>query len=534
MELYVTKCALYPDATEVDIRGWLIDDNAGNFNTTGGCTAGVGINAGHIRFAHVSAWENVPVGTVIVIFNGADNCYNFTVNESGSGPYFINANSTGLLERTGTGGTPSSSDCDYCDNSYTATGSSTWASMMGLSNTADAIQVRCPVCPESEAGFFHGVGYGSSFGSVNAGTNDLGGAYFSGNGTERSYALTGTGCGTLGDAGGWTRYSVPAAGTPPATAGVVDAGVLAWLEECQVPCCGSFEPPAVVQKHGYRFGFNGQEKDDEIYGSTGTSYTAEFWQYDARTAQRWNIDPVIKPWESPYATFARNPICLIDPNGANATKYEDEAGNLITETNDGNDATVTIGDQHLDAFKKDLAQVPVDKSSPSNNAKWISNYSLGMSFEEGDNVPDWAIGALSPGASKASLGLAAVGLGLEGGKFAAGRTTYRLFNMKGTNFSPKLYPSGWQGGSAGRITTYGLGKTIGFAGKGLGVFGMAMSADDLISGEVSPVQGTMDIIMGGVGTFGGYIGGIWSLSYEAGKHYGPSKWYGEDDTKWFK
>ncbi len=29
-------------------------------------------------------------------------------------------------------------------------------------------------------------------------------------------------------------------------------------------------------------GFTGQMKDDEIYGATGTSYTAEFWQYDPR------------------------------------------------------------------------------------------------------------------------------------------------------------------------------------------------------------------------------------------------------------
>src|SRR5690606_8974811 len=148
VELYVTRCALYPDAEEVDIRGWIIDDNAGNFNSSG-CTTGVGITTGHLRFADVAAWANVPVGTVIVLFNGADNCYDFTVNESGTGPYFINANSTSLLQWTGSGATPNSGgDCDYCGNSYTATGASAWTSVMGLGNTADAIQVRCPDCPE--------------------------------------------------------------------------------------------------------------------------------------------------------------------------------------------------------------------------------------------------------------------------------------------------------------------------------------------------------------------------------------------------
>ncbi|MGB3525012.1 MAG: hypothetical protein WBB32_03480 [Flavobacteriales bacterium] len=227
VELYVTKCSLYPDATEVDIRGWIIDDNAGNFNTSGLCGTGVAINSGHLRFADVPAWASVPVGTVIVLFNGpdpADNCYGFTVDESGTGPYFIDVNSTSLLQRTGTGGTPSSSDCDYCDNSYTT---ATW-DPVSLGNSADAVQVRCPDCPESEAGFFHGVGYGSGFGSLTAGANDLGGAYVSGPGGGRTYELTGAG--VPGDGANWTRSTAPNGGTAPASAGVVDASVIAWLE----------------------------------------------------------------------------------------------------------------------------------------------------------------------------------------------------------------------------------------------------------------------------------------------------------------
>lgn len=64
-----------------------------------------------------------------------------------------------------------------------------------------------------------------------------------------------------------------------------------------------------------RYGFNGQEKSDEISGA-GNSYTAEFWQYDPRIGRRWNVDPVVKDDESPYMTFGNNPIVMIDPNGA--------------------------------------------------------------------------------------------------------------------------------------------------------------------------------------------------------------------------
>jgi hypothetical protein len=44
------------------------------------------------------------------------------------------------------------------------------------------------------------------------------------------------------------------------------------------------------ESEGYRYGFNGQEKSDEIKGS-GNSYTAEFWEYDPRLGRRWNMDP---------------------------------------------------------------------------------------------------------------------------------------------------------------------------------------------------------------------------------------------------
>ena len=63
-----------------------------------------------------------------------------------------------------------------------------------------------------------------------------------------------------------------------------------------------------------RVGFNGQEKDDEISGS-GNVMSAENWEYDTRLGRRWNIDPVIKSWESPYATFNNSPVVYADPKG---------------------------------------------------------------------------------------------------------------------------------------------------------------------------------------------------------------------------
>ena len=54
--------------------------------------------------------------------------------------------------------------------------------------------------------------------------------------------------------------------------------------------------------NSYKYGFNGQLKDDEIYGD-GNLNSAEYWEYDTRLGRRWNMDPIVKPWESPFSCF---------------------------------------------------------------------------------------------------------------------------------------------------------------------------------------------------------------------------------------
>jgi hypothetical protein len=82
----------------------------------------------------------------------------------------------------------------------------------------------------------------------------------------------------------------------------------------------------------YRYGFNGQENSDEI--AAGLT-TAMYWEYDSRIGRRWNVDPVLKEWESPYACFNGNPIMLSDLLGDNASTPDnwvgtkDEEGNTV-------------------------------------------------------------------------------------------------------------------------------------------------------------------------------------------------------------
>ena len=78
----------------------------------------------------------------------------------------------------------------------------------------------------------------------------------------------------------------------------------------------------------YRFGFNTQEKDDEVYGE-GNLNTAEFWQYDTRIGRRWNVDPKYNAYESRYAVNGNNPLYYNDPNGDYKTGLAARLANLF-------------------------------------------------------------------------------------------------------------------------------------------------------------------------------------------------------------
>ena len=65
---------------------------------------------------------------------------------------------------------------------------------------------------------------------------------------------------------------------------------------------------------GYRYGFNGMERDNETKGF-GNDLSTFFRGYDPRLARWKSVDPVVHHWESPFVGFANNPVLLIDPRG---------------------------------------------------------------------------------------------------------------------------------------------------------------------------------------------------------------------------
>lgn len=76
----------------------------------------------------------------------------------------------------------------------------------------------------------------------------------------------------------------------------------------------------IVNNGSYRYGFNGQEKSDEIKGE-GNSYTALFWEYDSRLGRRWNVDSKPTVGISEYSAFNNNPVWYKDPLGDTTYLY---------------------------------------------------------------------------------------------------------------------------------------------------------------------------------------------------------------------
>ncbi|MBP6024917.1 hypothetical protein [Ferruginibacter sp.] len=77
----------------------------------------------------------------------------------------------------------------------------------------------------------------------------------------------------------------------------------------------------------YRYSINGQEKETELNENITT---AMYWEYDSRIGRRWNVDPVIKYWESPYACFNNSPIFIADPSGLDGIKPKPKYKTLET------------------------------------------------------------------------------------------------------------------------------------------------------------------------------------------------------------
>jgi hypothetical protein len=133
---------------------------------------------------------------------------------------------------------------------------------------------------------------------------------------------------------------------------------------------------------GYRYGYNTQEKVDEISGN-GNHNTAKFWEYDPRLVRRWNRDPITFSWQSPYAVNNDNPILFTDPLGLFGSRKEARE----YKKENGLNGRIEKGDDGIFAI---------------NNKKQKTSYFRDPSL---DNVPN-LLGRQEDGVIKSALAIA--------------------------------------------------------------------------------------------------------------------------------
>ena len=103
--------------------------------------------------------------------------------------------------------------------------------------------------------------------------------------------------------------------------------------------CSDYSPFGVeldgrtVSNYGYRFGYQGSEKDNEFKGD-GNSYTTEFRQLDPRLGRWLSVDPLVakRVWVSSFNFVQNNPLLRIDPSGSLDDWYKNEHGEMTYDS----------------------------------------------------------------------------------------------------------------------------------------------------------------------------------------------------------
>jgi RHS repeat-associated protein len=114
----------------------------------------------------------------------------------------------------------------------------------------------------------------------------------------------------------------------------------------------SSDKQSTQNKKEHEFQFNAQTEREESFGLFWDE--TMFRTYDMQLGRFNHVDPMaeMRDWLSPYNFVQNNPILRVDPAGDVDTKYVDEDGEVLLETNDGSDDVITVSEERVEEFKE--------------------------------------------------------------------------------------------------------------------------------------------------------------------------------------
>jgi gliding motility-associated-like protein len=254
-----------------DLRKVIIDDNNGNF-ATGSST---GIAPGAVRFANNSFWQNVPQGTLIVIYNETSINTSLPPDDislnDGNCRLIIPANST-LLEKTTT--SPTLTNQNYPpDINWTAGGS--W-SPLAMANSDDSFQVQnYPV----SAAPFHAVSWG------NNSNNSI--IYFAGTAAAKVFSFTNNSSNDWNLSSNWSSAAVATNQTPGAPNNTANA---AWIGSMN-PSCSNLPSLTITETLTNESCSNACNGTISITTSNGVAPYTYSWSTGATSSALANLCP---------------------------------------------------------------------------------------------------------------------------------------------------------------------------------------------------------------------------------------------------
>ncbi|OFY82815.1 MAG: hypothetical protein A3F72_01650 [Bacteroidetes bacterium RIFCSPLOWO2_12_FULL_35_15] len=202
---------------------------------------------------------------------------------------------------------------------------------------------------------------------------------------------------------------------------------------------GAPMPGRTFSAESYRYGFNGQEKDDEISGS-GNMLAFTFREYDARLGRFFAVDPLTQsyPELTPYQFASNTPIWARELEGLEAW-YTNEGNTTSDEFGSGpqNAAAGPMTDEH--ATELGYTQYGVNETVPDysfSNAE-VKDFS-DWNAKKGPTEPGACLGCATTGAEKLTGGDAGF-RNSKGNNVLAGKTAYDLgANLANNGFASEL------------------------------------------------------------------------------------------------